>query len=157
MFNNSFNIFCLMGCLSIYVSLGTGIPIQPRHSMTTRFFLTCISAYHFHKDVTLDGLHDFIADDAANLYHNGLEVPCMYKTFQIDFVCEHPQVVFIGLQINTLVSQSVTATFRSARESRFDWFVWGPKAIGYSSEKFLGWTFKCNVFNACMHIICQLF
>lgn len=92
MFNKGFNMFCLciLYQVEIYMPLGTGILIQPRHSMTTRFFLTCISSYYFHKDVTLDGLHDFIADDAAGLYHNGLEVPCMYKTFQADFVCKNP-------------------------------------------------------------------
>ena len=41
--------------------------------MTTRFLLTCISAYYFHKDVTLDDIHEFIAEDACRLYHEGVE------------------------------------------------------------------------------------
>lgn len=63
---------------------GTDFTNESGHSMTTRFFLTCISSYYFHKDVTLDGLHDFIADDAASLYHNGLEVSPRIK---IRLVC----------------------------------------------------------------------
>lgn len=88
------------------MSLGTGIPIQPRHSMTTRFFLTCISSYYFHKDVTLDGLHDFIANDAANLYHNGLEAPCMYKHSKL--------ILFVKAFRWFLFGWSMTVTFRSA-------------------------------------------
>ena len=42
--------------------------------MTTRFLLTCISSYYFHKEETLDGLHQCIAEDAVRLYHDGLEV-----------------------------------------------------------------------------------
>jgi hypothetical protein len=41
--------------------------------MTTRFLLTCISSYYFHKEKTLDDLHRFIAEDAKALYHDGLE------------------------------------------------------------------------------------
>ena len=42
--------------------------------MTTRFLLFCISSFHFHKDVTLDGLHEVIAKDAEALYKHGLQV-----------------------------------------------------------------------------------
>ena len=33
----------------------------------------CISSFYFHKEETLDGLHDFIAADAIDLFHNGVE------------------------------------------------------------------------------------
>ena len=46
--------------------------------MTTRFLLTCISSYYFHKEMTLDQLHEFIAQDAKDLYHNGVEEPCTH-------------------------------------------------------------------------------
>lgn len=47
-----------------------------RHSMTTRFLLTGISSYFFHKDKTLDAIHEQIAQDAQHLYRNGLDVTC---------------------------------------------------------------------------------
>ena len=56
-------------CATVAIALS-----KPRHSMTTRFLLTCISSHHFHKEATLDGLHGAIAQDAANLYWKGLEV-----------------------------------------------------------------------------------
>ena len=42
--------------------------------MTTRFLLTCISSYFFDGSHTLDDLHEIIAKDAQDLYHQGLAV-----------------------------------------------------------------------------------
>ena len=42
--------------------------------MTTRFLLTCISSFFFDGENTLDDLHEFIARDATELYHQGLTV-----------------------------------------------------------------------------------
>ena len=44
--------------------------------MTTRFLLTGISSFFFHKDKTLDAIHEQIAQDAQHLYRNGLDVTC---------------------------------------------------------------------------------
>ena len=49
-------------------------PRKNRHSMTTRFLLTCISSYFFDEENTLDDLHQFIAEDATDLYTNGITV-----------------------------------------------------------------------------------
>lgn len=43
--------------------------------MTTRFLLFCISSFHFHKEMTLDALHEVIAKDGEALYAEGVEVP----------------------------------------------------------------------------------
>ena len=51
--------------------------VNTRHSMTTRFVLTCISSYFFDEGNTLDDLHQFIAEDANILYHEGITVPSM--------------------------------------------------------------------------------
>ena len=48
--------------------------IQVRHSLTTRFLLTCISSYFFDGGNTLDDLHQFILDDAEELYRTGVTV-----------------------------------------------------------------------------------
>ena len=60
----------------ISIPLGTN---QLRHTMTTRFLLTCISSFFFDGEDTLDDLHEFIARDATELYHQGLTVAL--KTF----------------------------------------------------------------------------
>ena len=47
--------------------------------MTTRFLLTCISSFFFDGPHTLDDLHEVIAKDARDLYHQGLAVPGMNR------------------------------------------------------------------------------
>ena len=46
--------------------------------MTTRFLLTCISSYFFDGEKTLDDLHEFIVEDAIELYKNGVTVSLTY-------------------------------------------------------------------------------
>lgn len=59
--------------------------------MTTRFLLTCISSFYFHKEETLDGLHEFIAKDAIELFHHGVEESRLYSIefdgFAIGILC----------------------------------------------------------------------
>ena len=46
-----------------------------RHSLTTRFLLTCISSYFFDGENTLDDLHEVMAADATFLYEKGITAP----------------------------------------------------------------------------------
>ena len=69
-----FNFFVTR--LDIYVT-------SPRHSMTTRFLLTCICSIFFCGDRTLDDLHDAILQDATALYTTGLDAVGM--TLAISF------------------------------------------------------------------------
>lgn len=69
-------------CATIYIIM-ISIPLgtsQLRHTLTTRFLLTCISSFFFDGEKTLDDLHEFIARDATELYHQGLTVAL--KTFR---------------------------------------------------------------------------
>ena len=45
--------------------------------MLTRFVFTCISSLLFADDATLDELHEAIAEDAYELFTNGLLVASM--------------------------------------------------------------------------------
>lgn len=42
--------------------------------MTTRFLLSCISAFYYDGENTLDDLHQAIADEAVKLYSEGIQV-----------------------------------------------------------------------------------
>ena len=46
-----------------------------RNSMQTRFLLTCISSLLFAGERTLDELHQEIAEEAYNLFTNGVVAP----------------------------------------------------------------------------------
>ena len=78
---NVWECFQLTKCATIYIMIS--IPLgtsQLRHTLTTRFLLTCISSFFFDGEKTLDDLHEFIARDATELYHQGLTVAL--KTFR---------------------------------------------------------------------------
>ena len=50
--------------------------------MTTRFLLTCISAFYYDGDKTLDDLRAAIAEDAIDLFWTGVTVPLL-QTYTI--------------------------------------------------------------------------
>lgn len=60
-----------------------------RHSMTTRFLLTAISTGLFHKEETMDQLHDTIASDAERLYQQGMDVAELQKCHFHQKIMEH--------------------------------------------------------------------
>lgn len=66
--------------------------------MTTRFLLTCISAYYYDGEHTLDDLHEAIAEDATNLYSSGVTVSALQ--LMIVLVLATPYCIYMVTSIH---------------------------------------------------------
>ena len=96
-----------------------------RHSLTTRFLLTCISSYFFDEGNTLDDLHQFIAADAALLYNEGITAPSTHGRCVFSFykTSKTTYLLLLIIYCNRL------SYLRLAR-LHCGWFAWDAREIG---------------------------
>ena len=100
-----------------------GACTHPRHSMTTRFLLSCISSLYYDGEHTLDDLHQVIADDATKLYESGILVALQHWRIALLHYCHHCYTTAI-----------IKLQFRWERKDCTS-YAWEPKEIGYIFEK----------------------
>ena len=114
-----------------------------RHSLTTRFLLTCISSYFFDGDSTLDDLHEVIAADAKFLYEKGITAP-LKNDFQSCFHFRVPEFSMIIMGMLDLQPDKkcspvcfIACLHLRLVESTCGSYAWGPRRLGVFYAKML--------------------
>jgi hypothetical protein len=116
-----------------------------RHSLTTRFLLTCISSYFFDGENTLDDLHEVMAADATFLYEKGITAPLKNDLLLIFIIWPlHFQgSLWACLTLNQTKKKTVHPVCFIAClhprlvQSTCGSYAWERKEIGYSCAKML--------------------
>jgi hypothetical protein len=109
-----------------------------RHSLTTRFLLTCISSYFFDGENTLDDLHEVMAADATFLYEKGITAPLKNDLLLIFIIWPlHFQGSLWACLTLNQTKKKLFTLFVSSRASTRGWFS-PPAARMRGNERRLG-------------------